>query len=262
MEIPSLKSVQLLYALLPGLLVFVILRTLTSRDKRLDATEAVLYGLAYTLICNAIVFTVTHYYPVVKEVPEVALLSTVAVVFAFVLSIEKNNAFFFRILQTLRITRENAWPSVWETVFRECRRNKSEFICVTMKDGTRVQGAIRHNTDDPTAAGHIALENAHWLDASNKLSPRISGLIVISVTEIQHLIFCRRENDPNIFQRITRWFKRTDSRRSAVATATVSESIGASPDYTALPSTSTIATPTPTTTSTTVQELIKEDTNG
>lgn len=44
------NSGSTLLSLLPGLLTFTIVRALTSKERKLDAVEAVIFGLTYTFI--------------------------------------------------------------------------------------------------------------------------------------------------------------------------------------------------------------------
>lgn len=55
MTLPSLRNLEtigLLFTLFPGLVTYLIVRLLTCRDSRLDAVQAILYGLAYTVLAH------------------------------------------------------------------------------------------------------------------------------------------------------------------------------------------------------------------
>ena len=107
MKLPSpasVDSVGILYALLPGLVTFLVSRALTERSKKIEATEAVLYGLAYTLLVHAAwsLLAMTR----VAAVPAAAAEPLIAVVLGVLIAWVSNAGWLYRLLRWIGVTRE------------------------------------------------------------------------------------------------------------------------------------------------------------
>lgn len=185
-SIGSLDTLGAVFALLPGLLTYVIVRALTARERKLDAIEAILHGLAYTLLVHAIwaILTLWSWIPT----PDMPGLSLCAIGIGIVVAKISNSGWIYAFLRFCRITDEASWQSTWEASFRNAAKEIGEFAVLHLKDGRRLMGAVRGYSAEQSK-GHIALDQCQWLMQEGDPMPAV-GLILIPGEEIvfvQHL---------------------------------------------------------------------------
>ena len=188
-KIPNLDATGVLFALLPGLLAFLVVRSLTARDKPLETNEIVLHSLAYTLSVNAIwsLLCIASWFPT----PNVVGLCLTAIGFAICLARLINTGTGYKLLAKMKITKESPWPTVWESVFRNAYNEIGEWATIELKDGRRILGAIRYFSSSPKD-GHVAIDQARWLLDNNEqlISP---GLLVFRGDDIEIIQFMPKD---------------------------------------------------------------------
>jgi len=182
-KLPSLAaadSVGILYALLPGLVTFLVSRALTERAKKIEATEAVLYGLAYTLLVHAAwsLLAMTR----VAAVPAAAAEPLIAVVLGVLIAWVSNAGWLYRLLRWIGVTRETSSSSVWITAFEEATREGIEYAVLYLNDGRRLYGNVRGVSDEP-ADGHVLLGAHRWLDGEPSNDGAMQGGFLV----VKHL---------------------------------------------------------------------------
>lgn len=160
-DIGKIESLGLLFTLLPGLLSYLVFRALAARADKIEAVEAILSGLAYTLVVHALWFGLKlgSWIPT----PDLLGLSVTAVGLGCSLAAIHNSGYGYRVLRRLRLTGEPSWVTIWETAFREFRGVQGgEYAVLHLKDGRRVMGAIR-GFSPRQENGHVCLERVQWL---------------------------------------------------------------------------------------------------
>jgi hypothetical protein len=162
-NVGQIESLGILFTLLPGLITYLVVRALTERGRKIDAIDAVLYGLAYTLVVHAIWYALTHVGSWIPT-PDIIGLCLTAVALGIVVAIIANTGVAYCVLRWLRITSEASWSTIWQTTFREFRRTEDEYAVLHLKDRRRVMGALRGYSSEQKE-GHICLERVRWLDS-------------------------------------------------------------------------------------------------
>lgn len=197
MQLPNLgrmQGLELLFTLLPGLLTYLLVRSLTARERRVDATEAVLQGLAYTLVVHAMWAVCTSVGSWIPT-PDIVGLSLCAVVLAFIVSHLSNRGFVYGFLRQLGITEEPGWATIWDSAFREFRSLRGEYAVFHLGDGRRIMGAIRGHSSQQ-AGGHICLERAQWLEGLKALD-ELPGMVLMPADDVQFVEFIPIEKSSN-----------------------------------------------------------------
>lgn len=189
MNVGSLETLGTLFTLLPGLLTFLIVRFLTNREKKIEATEAILMGLGYTLIINVVVRAIGG-----SDIGNVDTnlfsLTIVAITLALAVSLSINNGLIYSALRACKLTSESSWATTWATAFREYEQQKGEHILVYLKDNTKIMGAIK-GWSASSERGDIALLESYWINENNE-KIYAPGLVLIprdQITMIQFLSF-------------------------------------------------------------------------
>jgi hypothetical protein len=187
-NVGSVDSLGILFTLLPGLITFVIVRSLTARSRKMEPTDAILLGLAYTLLVHAIwtVLTLASWIPT----PDIVGLSLSAVGLGLFVSWLTNAGSAYRVFQWLRLTQESTWPSIWETAFREFRSNQGEYAVFEFTDGRRLYGAI-HGFSADQRDGHILIDRAKWIHSNDENGdlPEQPGSLLIRADDVATVQF-------------------------------------------------------------------------
>lgn len=184
-DVGKLDSLGILFSLLPGLLTYVVQRALSGREQKLEAVDAILHGLAYTVLVHAVwaVLTMWSWFPT----PDIFGLCACAIALGAIVAKCKNSGWFYGALRFCGLSRESSWPTIWETSFREASRLGSEYAVLHLKDRRRVMGAVRFYSHDQ-ASGHVILERAQWLDSADGIG-QIEGMFVVSGSDVQFVQF-------------------------------------------------------------------------
>jgi hypothetical protein len=177
----SAESIGILYALLPGVVTFLVARALTERAKKIEATEAVLYSLAYTLLVHALWASVVSLMPAAEASVSIAL-PVIGVTLGVLLASMTNTGCVYALLRWLRVTREASAPSTWLAAFEEARREGIEFAVLHLNDGRRLYGNVRSVSNDP-ADGHVLLGDHRWLNEKSPDDAALQGGYVLAKQE-------------------------------------------------------------------------------
>jgi hypothetical protein len=180
----AVDSLGLLFTLLPGLLTYVVVRALTARGEKIEPAEAILHGLAYTLVVHAIWFGLTALGSVIPT-PDLIGLALTAVGLALGVAALHNSGRFYGLLRRWRLTNQPSWLTIWETAFREYRGvRKGEYAVLHLKDGRRVMGAIR-GFSPRQEKGHVCMERVQWLsDETGVKNPEHAGLHLFNADDV------------------------------------------------------------------------------
>jgi len=167
---------------MPGLVTFLVLRALTERSKKIEATEAVLYGLAYTLLVHA-AWSLLSMTPA-AVVPAVAAEPLIALILGVLFAWASNNDWLYRALRRIGVTRESSSSSVWIAAFEEAKRERIEYAVLYLTDGRRLYGNVRGVSDEPSD-GHVLLGDHRWLDEDScGDSAMEGGFLVVKQADI------------------------------------------------------------------------------
>ena len=183
-KLGSLDSLGILFALLPGLLTFLVVRELTARERKLETVEAVLHGLAYTLIVHAIwaILTLKSWLPT----PDIVGLSLTSIGLGIGVSVATNKGWIYAILRYCQVTNESAWHSTWETAFRQVGFTGSDYIVLHRKDGRRIMGGLR-GYSATQGDGHVCIDRAQWL-TQDEATPAV-GVMLFPAEDIIFIQF-------------------------------------------------------------------------
>jgi hypothetical protein len=180
-----MENLGLLFSLLPGLLTYIVVRALTARERKLDAVEAVLHGLAYTVLVHSLweLLTLKSWIPT----PDLAGLSLCSLVIGLTIAKCHSRGWIYNLLRRFGLTEESTWQSAWETSFRMARADGREYAVLYLKDGRRIMGAVRGFSSEQNA-GHVAIDRSQWLSEKNEATV-IPGLMLLSANEILSVQF-------------------------------------------------------------------------
>jgi hypothetical protein len=159
-KVADLESAGLVFALLPGLLTYLVHHALTHRSEPTSAVTAVLWGLAYTLLVHAIWALATLPGSLIPT-PDIVGLSITAVGLGLALASLSRSGFVFRWLRAIGVTISTNWTP-WETALIESRREGIDYAVAHLKDKRSVKGGIcgySHKQKD----GHLVLSPYQWL---------------------------------------------------------------------------------------------------
>jgi hypothetical protein len=195
-EIPKIESLGILFTLLPGLVTDMVVRALTARGKKLEATEVILYGLAYTVVVNAIWVFLKRLGSWIPT-PDLVGLSICAVVLGILVSVIVNRGLAYRILRGCGVTAEAPWRTTWETTLREFRNTRGEYVLLEFRDGRRVFGGLR-GFSAQQKDGHFCLERVQWL-SGDSVHAEQPGLMLFSAEDVSSVqLLPRPEEDRNV----------------------------------------------------------------
>jgi hypothetical protein len=173
----SYEALNIVFFLLPGLLVTVVIRLLVYRkDASIFETfvSALLWSLVvYTisaLIGNDVAVQLsetkrgdTVYRGITFNPAAITSVVSVAIGLALVTSLTLNHDWLGKVLRLMRITSQSGRANIWLDVFSEYRT----FVIVHLVDERRVFGWVLHysNTGDD---GYIYLHEPKWIDENNE----------------------------------------------------------------------------------------------
>lgn len=184
---PKLDSLGLIFTLLPGLVALLVVRTLTAKDRKIEAVEAVLFGLAYTLPIHAI-WTICKLLGSWVPTPDIVGLSITAVCFAFVVSWLVRTDCLFRLLRWLGITDQTVWVGTWNISFRKAKQERHDYAVFQLEDERRIMGEVR-SFSVQQKEGHICLGNSRWIDKDNPDTPLLDGYVLIPAEKVESVQF-------------------------------------------------------------------------
>lgn len=184
-NIGSIDSLGVLFVLLPGLLTCLIVKALTSRERKLEAVEVVLHALAYTLIVHAVwsFLTLWSWIPT----PDIVGLSIVSVVLGLIVAKVNSRGWIFDGLRHVGLTAESSWQSTWESSFRHAARSGMDYVVLHFKDGRRVMGEVRGYSAEQLN-GHITLDRVKWLVSTGN-PIEMEGLLVVAASDVVFVQF-------------------------------------------------------------------------
>lgn len=158
----EIDSLDVLFTLLPGLLTYLVVRGLCARGKKIETAEAILSGLAYTLVVHAIWYCLREIGSLIPT-PEIVGLSLTAVGLGLGVSALHSSGRFYSLLRRLKVTTQPSWVTVWESAFSEhFYIHGGQYAVLHLRDGRRVMGAIRGYSPD-SEKGHVCLQRVMWL---------------------------------------------------------------------------------------------------
>ena len=161
-SVTGLDELGILFALLPGLLTYLVKHTLVARHESLAATKVVLWGLAYTMVDWAI-WEAVKWPGSVLPTPDLVGLSLTAVAVGAVTAAADSSGRLFKFARRIGLTNQPVFPSVWRAAFHQFRfERKGEWVVLHMRDGRRMLGGVV--AISPTREnGHVLLQPARWL---------------------------------------------------------------------------------------------------
>lgn len=119
-------------------------------------------GLAYTLLVHATWAVLVNLGTLIPT-PELVGLALSAVVWGVIIAKLHTHGWVYRVLHWFGVTFEPAWPTIWQTTFRDFRQSKGQYVVLHLKDRRRVYGGLCA-VSSTQAGGHIYLEPSRWLD--------------------------------------------------------------------------------------------------
>lgn len=165
----------------------------TGRERKIDVTEAILHGLAYTLLSHAL-WAICQLPGSLIPTPDIVGLSFCAMAIGAGLSVAINRRLAFSSLRWLGLTRQPEFPSVWETVFQVSERDLGEYVVVELDDDRRMLGAIL-GVSPSQQNGHMCLQHCQWLPTQlHETSVQIDGWFLVPATRIKSVHFLPRIN--------------------------------------------------------------------
>jgi hypothetical protein len=205
-NIADLETLEVLFALLPGLVTFLVHKALTRRERNIDATEAVLWGLAYTLLVHAL-WVLAKLPGSLIPTPDIVGLSLTAVALGVALSWLTNSGQGYAFLRQLGLTSGASWPTIWQSVFREFRRRvrprandpfpyRGQYIVVELRDGRRLLGGLVAQSDNQED-GHLVLDNYYWISGQSQ-QPNRRGVILIAGKDVAFVEFIPKNREDDI----------------------------------------------------------------
>lgn len=192
----DLDALGFLFAVLPGILAFLIIRQLCWRDRRIEPLEFVVYSLAYTLVIESIwqlLVSIGNWIPTPKTIG----VTTTSIVFAVLSARLINTGRVYSALRWLRLSNESDWPTVWQSTFRGCRSEDGVWATIELTDGRRLLCAIREFPWDQSE-GHISVQDADWLDdddgSGSSCTIEAPGILLIRASDVSIIEFLPKEN--------------------------------------------------------------------
>lgn len=177
-------------------MTYLVVRLCTGRERKIDVSEAILQGLAYTLLSHAL-WSVCKLPGSLIPTPDIVGLSLCAIFIGLVLSVAVNRHLVFSSLRYLGLTRQPEFSSIWETTFKLSERQLGEYVVVELDDEKRIQGAILGvSPNDPD--GHLCLQRCQWLPASPDSEPiPIDGWYLVPTKRILSVHFLPTAKESN-----------------------------------------------------------------
>lgn len=177
-------------------MTYLVVRLCTGRERKIDVTEAILHGLAYTLLAHAL-WAICMMPGSVFPTPDIVGLPLCALFIGMTLSFAINQQVVFAFLRKAGLTREPDFTSIWENTFRCSEDKVGEYVVVELDDDRRILGAVLgvspHQTD-----GHLSLQRCQWLptEPGGDTIP-IDGWFLVPAARVKSVHFLPRGDHAN-----------------------------------------------------------------
>ncbi len=186
----SSEVINVLAFLLPGFVAAAIYYSLTSHPKP-SAFERLIQALIFTAVIQAVVALLPDSIPTgeidigADDPWDPVLPVAVAIVVALIVVVVVNYDLAHRLLRLLRITRENAYASEWDSSFA---RSDGCYVVLHLVGQRRLYGWPEEWPNDPER-GHFRINRAEWLtDEGPAPIGDLSG-VLIPVAEVEMVEF-------------------------------------------------------------------------
>ncbi|MXY72700.1 MAG: hypothetical protein F4Y97_06625 [Dehalococcoidia bacterium] len=186
----SSEVINVLAFLLPGFVAAAIYYSLTSHPKP-SAFERLIQALIFTAVIQASVSLLPDSLPspeidIGADAPwDPAWPVAIAVILALIVVVVVNYDLAHSLLRWLRITRENAYSSEWDS---SLARNDGSYVVVHLAGERRLYGWPDEWPNDPKR-GHFRITQAEWLtDEGPRPLENVSG-VLIPVGEVEMVEF-------------------------------------------------------------------------
>ena len=190
------SAIDILLVLLPGFVAGGVFHSLTYRPRPSD------FGLvAQSLIFAAIVQTVTELIGLVVPVNEMwadsfagsgfVVQVVVALAFGLVLAVVSNHDVAHGALRWLRVTKEDAYPSVWYSSFY---RNVDSYVVLHLDGERRLFGWPEEWPGSPDM-GHFRISEAEWLVDDERIPLDGGVATLVPVTDVTMVEFVRMDSE-------------------------------------------------------------------
>jgi Family of unknown function (DUF6338) len=186
MNLPAIGPIDALgtlFVLLPGLVTFLVVRYLTTRERKIEATDAILQGLAYTLLANAL-WAAAKLFGSLIPTPDIVGLPLSGLLLGLMVAWLVNQDFIFSLLRKIGITNEASWSTIWESTLRDFKKLHGTYVVITLDDGRRVQGWLVGFSSEQKD-GHVCLQNIQWIDVEH--ATELKGLHLFNAMNVQHV---------------------------------------------------------------------------
>ncbi len=190
-----MSEIGFVFTLLPGLLTFIIVRTLTGRERKIDVTEATLHGLAYTLLTHAL-WELCKLPPTLIPTPDVVGLCLCSVLIGVLVSVSVKHRLAFGLMRYCGLTSEPEFPTVWETAFTLSSTELGDWVVIEFADGRRIMGAVKSVSPDHVE-GHVCLQDARWLVSSSENPILLDGWFLTASKNIANIHFLNSKRVPD-----------------------------------------------------------------
>jgi hypothetical protein len=175
---------NIIFTLLPGLVSYKIVQVLTNPSHKVEATEAVVTGLAYTLISH-LMWNILKWPGSLIPTPEPIGIMLCSITVGLAVSWGVSSDWVFKILRWTQITRRPSTDSIWQASIDYGHRKYGGFAIVTFDDGRRLYGRIRAVSSDQES-GHIFLTSARWIHHKTD-DPIEPGAFLVSLNKVEYL---------------------------------------------------------------------------
>ena len=226
MNLPKFANLDLLYSIFPGLVTYLIVHRLCSRERKLDSIDTILVSLAYTICIHSVWFLMKAGGSLIPT-PDIVGLSLVSVGFGLLVSFFVNNGLFWNTLRTLRITDQPAWESIWKTAFKKAQDEQDDlsgWVVIELVDSRRIMGCLVGYSANPEN-GVICIDDPRWL-VSDGVS-EIGGRFLLECSNISNIHFLSKTDQSND-RRETQQLEASASKPSGTETATTSPAAASS----------------------------------
>ena len=192
----KIDELEVLAPLLPGLCTYIVVSAISqTENNKLEAVQAILHGLVYTLIVNAIYAFLLWLGNVTGfglAAPEIFTLVCWALILAIVVTLLKESGQPIGLLRRIGVTKASSMPGPWASSFHEGPKEFSNWLVLCLKSERRIMGQLRGWSSDQKE-GHITLSSCSWLngDGTEQDTP---GMLIIPADDVSLVQFLPKEN--------------------------------------------------------------------
>lgn len=179
----STEALAVLLVLLPGFVCAKIVQWLCPRPQQTEM-ERVVDALVYSAVVY-LIFLLIFGFPTALTRKRAAVLLTIPVVLAFLISYLMTNDSIGSVLRKCRITHRTTRPSLWHDVFH---KYESHYVVVELGDGRVALGWVEFYSDFPSAPS-LFLNDACWIDRESGERRQIDGPGILISGEIKTISF-------------------------------------------------------------------------